>query len=238
MNRSNYFWLFINNLFIHLFRKNFSKSEDFTDSELTNFINIRKDNGLIIEAGAYNCFHTLKLNELFHNSNIISIEADPTNFQLGLKEIQKFSNVTLLNFVLSPVKAARMKFYVDDFNGESGSILKPTKHKLFFNNFHQINNKYEFIDCITLDDLVSQYQISQIDLLWLDVQGIELEILRNFKKITFISFLHVEFSFLRFYRRANTFLELDKFLISQGFERIATAHAILSGNAIYKNLNL
>lgn len=79
------------------------------------------------------------------------------------------------------------------------------------------------ISTTTIDALVEEEKIGQIDYLKLDTQGTELEILKgaaNCLKEKRILVLKTEFSFIRLYKGQAVFSEIDNYLSSFGYKLI------------------
>jgi hypothetical protein len=89
----------------------------------------------------------------------------------------------------------------------------------------------------TLDDFMDFNGIQMIDLLWLDLQGMEPAVLRKspsaLKKIRLI---HTEVSFVETYKGVVLFPEFNSFLISHGFKLLKLNKDFKDmGNALYLN---
>lgn len=77
----------------------------------------------------------------------------------------------------------------------------------------------------TLDDYVSEFDVSRIDVLKIDTQGHEPEVLsgaRNFLRN--VSVIVSELMLYDFYERKNTFSSIEKYLIPAGFSLFDISH--------------
>lgn len=93
------------------------------------------------------------------------------------------------------------------------------------------------VECIKLCDFIRKNSIDEIDLLWMDIQGSELNALKSAENyIDKIKFIYTEVEFLEIYKDQPLFKDIDNFLkekfILLGF---ATLNTNYSGDAVYIN---
>jgi FkbM family methyltransferase len=125
------------------------------------------------------------------------------------------------------------------------SILEPNRAVLDcfhgFPDWSRIAGRIE-VDTVRLDDVA---EIGNIDLIQIDVQGYELEVLRNgVEKLRSAVVVHTEVEFLQMYRDQPLFAEVDAFMRQQGFLLhcfssffTRTFRPLLLDQDIYKGLN-
>jgi len=200
----------VDNLIIK-FRKDttdeFIISEIFTKKEydVKEFDIIK--NPIIVDVGAHiGCF-TLKMAKIFKDGNVFSFEPMKSNFNLLLEniELNKLSNVSIFNLGVAR-NEGKDKLNIDDNNTGGHSIIYTPSSNL------------EIIECITLENIFEDNNISEIDLLKLDCEGAEYQILYNlpddyFKKIKNIILEYHDY-------KNNHVNELIDFLEKKGFNII------------------
>ena len=195
---------------------------------------------VIVEAGAFDGADTLRFLKLWPNSKIYSFEPIPTLCDQLKKKFSAYNNVHIIQKALAPTTAKDVLIHTFDFGDKhngSSSLLKPTRHAEFFPEIDLENTL--FVDTVNLDFFCEENDIHEIFLLWLDLQGMELEVLNSsLDLLSKVSYLHLEISDTPLYLDGTTIGELDRFLEKAGFKRIATRKLFNSGNAIYENLNL
>jgi hypothetical protein len=127
-------------------------------------------------------------------SNIILVEPQQ-EFNINLNDVYIGYNIIIENIVITPNdNETEITFYScsDDLDKEISSITKEHLHK---------HNKYKFnekkISCLTLNNLLLKYNIFDLDLLFIDAEGVDGEIIKsidferfNIKKIYYEN-LHI-----------------------------------------------
>lgn len=108
--------------------------------------------------------------------------------------------------------------HIDSGNeGQSSSLLKPLLHKEIFK--HITFNNTETIQVAKLDD----YNITDCNVLVLDVQGNELAVLKGAKNtLKHIDYVFTEFNTVEMYEGCPSLDELDDTLYPLGFDRVQT----------------
>jgi FkbM family methyltransferase len=114
-------------------------------------------------------------------------------------------------------------FYVSEGASDaSSSLLEPQDH-LTDHPDTAFNNKIE-VQTVTLDDWANQNNITKIDLLWLDMQGFELAMLKASKHILkSVSAIHTEVSTKETYKGVGLYKDYRAFLEEQGFTAVVEA---------------
>ncbi len=170
----------------------------------------------IIDVGANIGDVSAALDFLFHPSLIIAIEPNPNVIPHLLNRFKEKKNVEIIDKALSSY-TGKTNFYKHEFTAAS-SIYKIENDYLKKLGLSEANTSTE-VDSITLDEVLSQQNISSIDLLKLDCQGSELEILKGGEKsLSFIKIIHTEVLFKPMYENAPAFWNIHEFLINKGFE--------------------
>ena len=117
----------------------------------------------------------------------------------------------------------------------SSSMLEPMKHQIYFPSI--TFNRKQHITIKTLETFMVENQIELVDLLWLDIQGKELDVLKASKRalIEKIKLLHIEISRVALYKGMPKESEIRKFLKDIGFVCEVDRVGAISGNALYLN---
>jgi len=193
-------------------------------------------NAVIVDIGAHKGYFTIfaALNTAA-DSEIICVEPVSSNFKILERNIlqQGYKNILLL-------KAA-----VAAFEGQLEIHLShDTNHSLIGDNPLSGNsNSTEKVKAITLDSLISQYQLDEIDFLKMDCEGAEYDILFNASNETLkrIKILSMEFHDLKDQNRtANSLiahLTTKNFDIVK-FEYEPTNLGLNYGKLIFKNQSI
>ena len=196
---------------------------------------------VIIEAGAFNGDDTMRFITRWPNAKIFAFEPIPELGQALEKKFSSFQSVhvvkeALVGFPSRPIEMH--SFDVDAQNHGSSSILSPSEH---LDREPSVNFlRKVLVDGLTGDDWLGTVSLDRIDLLWLDLQGAELEVLTaSCKMLEVTEVCHVEVSTRRLYEGAALFGEIYDFMISEGFQLKLKRVLGITGNAVFvKKLKL
>jgi len=140
-----------------------------------------KDANLVIDLGANEGFYTLKLKQDNPKCKVIAVEPNPLAFEILEKNAKsnKLSDVILVNKAVCR-KNGKITFeIVENVSAIGGKYLgiinRPWLRK-------EMVKKIK-VNCITLNKLFQDYKIEKVDILKLDVEGMELEILKSSRNL-------------------------------------------------------
>lgn len=134
---------------------------------------------IIIDCGANIGLTSIYFSNKYPNSKIIAIEPERSNYEMMLKNTQNYSNIVCLQ------KGIWKKSCFLEIMDESVSnwefMVKETDAKTD-------------ISAISIPDLIKEYEISQIDILKIDIEGSEKEIFEDHPEawLPFVNILIVE----------------------------------------------
>lgn len=161
----------------------------------------------IVDVGAYKGSWTEETKEIFPDSRILMIEAQPDK-ETYLKKI-KDQFPSTVDYTIR-LLGAEEKDAVSFFKLETGSsVLK-----------EQSNAPYDvtMLPMHTLDKVIAERNIPKVSLLKLDVQGFELEVLRGAREtLKNTEVILLEVSFLPFNKDCPLFNDVINFMKEQGF---------------------
>jgi FkbM family methyltransferase len=189
---------------------------------IKNFANkIDKKTPLIyIDIGAKDGI-SQKWNEVLDVMKIIAFEPDVREFS----KLKDDGNIKYLNYAISE-KTEELLLYITKGHGNS-STLKPNIPIL--SKFNEAD-RFEIIKIETipstrvrsLDDILEEQTILDVDFLKLDTQGSELSILKGGqKKALPMTFgIQIEVNFIELYEKGCLFRDVDGFLSDNGFSLI------------------
>ena len=158
----------------------------------------------------------------------------------GLLNTYNRTNVELFANALGEKTGDILKLHVSDRFNEpwgSSSLLKPKEH---LKHHPQITfNEVIDVKIVNLDDFIKKKNISMIDYLELDLQGMEPAVLKaapNILKIT--KNLYTEINLIEQYENNILYPEYKKYLLGAGFKIIREEINENDGNVLLKNKNL
>ncbi len=162
---------------------------------------------VIVDIGAHIGLSIIYFKEKFPKSKIIALEPHPENYEILEKNIfeNNLKNIWTIPSAVSTNSNKRTMYYCED-NLSTNSFKKGAWDNT------EINQKEVLVECITLNDLINE----KVDLLKMDVEGIEEDVILNSKKaLDLVSNLIFEYHYLRKNRLEKTL----GFLKSLGFEK-------------------
>lgn len=198
------------------------------------------DNPTIVEAGAFDGRDTRLLSQTWPHGTIHAFEPVPDIFALLEKNTAQLPNVQRHNIALSGTTGTAT-FYVSQKPAkpeqpfQAGSLLKP-KERLKISDVEY--KKTLDVPTITLDAWAAKMGINHIDFLWLDMQGMELNVLKSAPHI--VSRAHViytEVEFIEAYEGQYLYKDVNDWLTEHGFKEVARDFADQTswffGNALF-----
>lgn len=180
-------------------------------------------NPQILEAGSYNGLDTVKMATHWPEGHIYTFEPIPELFQQTCNRTKSFSNISTYQLALSD-KTGEATFYISEINNSeifaSSSLLPPSGMLteapwVAFGEITQVKT-------ITIDEFVAAHQIPQIDFLWLDIQGSELDVIKDSQTAKKATIIYVEVEFKELYVGQKLFSDIMEWMTSNGFELAAT----------------
>jgi FkbM family methyltransferase len=170
-------------------------------------------------------------------SDFLLIEANPMIFDVLNDKFNAVDNVCLENVAISD-SSGFITFNIHKSRSgsvESSSIFEMDQLKKIVESMETIE-KFQ-VPSITLDDLLlnsEKYALSKYNLLVLDIQGAELLALKGaIKCIDFFDYVIVEVNLISMYESGATEIEINNFLVKNGFDRVFSVIHELHKNEEY-----
>jgi FkbM family methyltransferase len=179
---------------------------------------------IIFDIGSRDCIQSIEFYKEFPNSKIYAFECNPNTLDICKKNIEPYSDrITLIegaicnydgNIIFYPINQEKTITTWKDGNPGASSIFK-TNNKYTIETY--IQDKM-ITKCHRLDSIMDKYDISCVDLIWMDLQGAELLALKGLgKHIQNVKYIHTEVSYKEIYSGQVMFKELDDFIFSNNF---------------------
>lgn len=201
------------------------------------------ENSIIIEAGAYDGYHTKLLSSLAYHGMVYSFEPFPKMLNIAKKNLKGIKNIRLYPYALSKFNGVT-EFYLSEGDAEgeylgSSSILPPSDQMKVY--FPKIEFKKKiFVKCITLDEFTKKHNIKKIDFIWLDLQGAELEVLKaSPETLSITKLIKTEVSNKEIYAGSAVTQDLIEFMHKKNYELVYLSDdKEVQGDAYFRNKNL
>ena len=183
------------------------------------------DNAIIIEAGAYDGGDTVYMSKFFSKSKIYAFEPVPKLYASLLHKTQYSERIFPFQYALGD-KNETVKFYVSAFNtnpeepSASSSLLEPKEHLDYAN--YVVFNKTIDVEMLTLDSWAALNNVDHVDMLWLDMQGYELNMLKACPQILkTVKVIYTEVEFVEAYKDQYLYHDVVSYLCNLGFKILA-----------------
>lgn len=146
------------------------------------------------------------------------VEAIPEKFEKLQKQLAGQANHEVLQAVAWDSSGDYVDFRITN-NFQSSSVFDLKEHHVVHPDIHVTQTLR--LETSTLEDLLRPFQLDQIDILVLDIQGSELRALQGLGVLLGTTrAIYCEFSTRELYENGPLVNDLDSFLHSQGFRRV------------------
>lgn len=195
-------------------------------------------NPVVVDAGAHIGIDSEFFAKEFPNGVIFSLEPVSSIYNQLITRIAHYKNCKALKIGLADFDGNSSINVSSGDSDASSSLLSPKLHLEVHPNV--VFDSSEVIEVQTLETFIHSNDIEIIDLLWLDLQGLEPQVLRKSRdSLSKVRVIHTEVSFIETYKDVELFPEFDKFLKAQNFKLIKLNRDYRDmGNALYINLAL
>jgi FkbM family methyltransferase len=174
-------------------------------------------NPIIIEAGAHIGLDTADLINYFPQGKIYAFEPVPDLFLQLSERVRLYKNVQCYPVALGNQVGEVVMYISSGVSDGSSSILRPKDHLidhpdvLFDQTIHA--------PCTTLDEWAKVNKIEKVDLLWLDMQGYELNALKaGLSVLENVRAIYAEVNLKETYEGAPLYSELREWLETRNFK--------------------
>lgn len=199
----------------------------------------------ILDIGSWHLNQSIEFSVIFPDSKIYAFEPVPDSYTDCLFKSQFYKNISVFNLALTNFSGETSFFQVDpetspDKNIGASSLLK-FKEGLNGTMFNQCWIQKEIkVKAQTLNNWANTNKINEIDIIWIDVQGAELQVFQGGDDILKrTKVILTEVGLKPYYENHSIKNDIDKFLFEKGFSEISEAFELngceYEGNAIYIN---
>jgi FkbM family methyltransferase len=179
---------------------------------------------IIFDIGSRDCVQSIEFYNAFPNSKIYAFECNPNTLDICKKNIEPYSDrITLVegavcdydgNITFYPINQKKTITTWKDGNPGASSIFKSNgKYTIETYIQDEIITK-----CHRLDSVMDNYDISKVDIIWMDLQGAELLALKGLgNHLQNVKYIHTEVSYKEMYSGQVMFNELNNYILSNEF---------------------
>lgn len=175
------------------------------------------ENPKILEAGAHIGRDTVQLADLWPEGRVYAFEPVARIFHQLIENTQSFPNVNCFQFALSDKNGETEIFISSGASDASSSLRKPQDHLTFHPDVQF--QAAEVVKTITIDDWAASNKVERIDFLWLDLQGMEFNVLKASPNILkTVQAIYTEVNLIPLYEGTQLYPEFKHWLIDQGYK--------------------
>lgn len=195
----------------------------------------------ICDIGALHGMQAISLANAFPDARVFAFECNPTSIIQTVFNTGFTPNIQVIPLGVWDENQIRTFFMIDAYSGGASSFLP-----LNFNEPVTQDGNHNpvpiTVGCITLQDFCRFTQIPHMDVIWMDVQGAELNVLTGLGDLIHkVKAIHTEVCFREYYQGQPLYPDIDKFLTERGFvcvHKDTYTEESLDTNVIYVNQNL
>ena len=193
--------------------------------KFVNYILDKNKEYVIFDVGSRDCVQSIEFYNMFPNSKIYAFECNPNTLNICRKNIEPYSDrITLIEGAVCDYDG-EIKFYPinQDKTLTSWKDGNPGASSLFVSNGQYTVEKYVqdeiTTNCHRLDTIMKKYNIEQVDIIWMDLQGAELLAFKGLGTyLDNVKYIHTEVSHKEMYTGQVMFKELNDFILSKDFK--------------------
>jgi FkbM family methyltransferase len=170
---------------------------------------------VIIDCGAYDGKDSVELHQVL-NAQVHAFEPVPEVFERLKLRTRNYSSIHCYNLALSNITGKQDFFVSEGGSDGSSSLLAPDEHlndhpTTFFKKIIQTES-------LTLDEWATVNGIKKVDMLWLDMQGFEMDMLSASEVVLpGVKAIHTEVSVKNTYHGVKTYDVFKNWLLQKGF---------------------
>jgi FkbM family methyltransferase len=190
----------------------------------------------ILEAGALNGGDTVDLANQWPHAIVHAFEPVPEAFAEVVSRTADLPNVRRYQLALADESGPRVLHVSADAQGgyrpDSSSLLTPTGH---LTEIPSVKFDEDItVDAVSLRDWAGQHGIDSIDLMWLDLQGMEIAVLRaSTDVLAKTRAVVMEVSRREMYAGTPLYPDVIRWMKSQGFRPVIDRVWALFGNILF-----
>jgi FkbM family methyltransferase len=174
------------------------------------------NDAIIIEAGAHIGTDTIEFARIFPDGMVYAFEPVPNIFFSLAQNVGHLRNVRCFPVALGEKNGEVKMFISSGMSDGSSSLLAPKDHLI--DHPDVLFNGNISVSSMTMDAWSELFDIPKVDLLWLDLQGLELKVLKAGQRILHtVKAIYTEVNLKETYEGAALYDELRGWLDEQGF---------------------
>ncbi len=203
-----------------------------------------RENPILVEVGSLDGRDSIQLAE-YYNCSVHCFEPNPIQIpkvRANISSAGLDNKITLHPYAVSSKPGKSNFIYSGEHNPGASSLFAFSKDPLAIEHTDSHEQIPMSVECVRLDDWMSTYNITHIDLLFMDCQGSELEVLKSLgARLSDVNCILLEGQLTVLYENTPTIWEIDEYLCALGFKLMSNNLSNIPGlrfnNFYYKKIN-
>lgn len=186
-------------------------------SEISKYFDLNNIK-VIFDIGSLNGIESVYFSQFLPNSSIYSFEANPNSVKLVESNQINYPNTRCINKAVSNY-VGKSTFYLSNSNVGASSLLKPIGGPA--------GTSYDTIDIevTTIEEFSKENNIESVDVIWMDLQGNELNALKGMGDMLFdVKAICSEIGLIPYYENHTLYNDIYDYLKLYGFEISETSY--------------
>lgn len=172
---------------------------------------------IIFECGSRDCLDAIELSKYYKDSTVWAFECNPEALALCKTNLNGTPNIHLIEKAVYNING-KVDFFPTDMEKSTNKELGASSLLWHRDNKNEFFQKKIEVECVRLDTFMREKHLPQIDLLCMDVQGVELQVLEGLgEMLNRIKYIITEVVFEHYYSGDALFKEVKQFLERNGF---------------------
>jgi FkbM family methyltransferase len=207
----------------------------YTNNIFTKHITEKID--IIFECGSRDGIDSLKMFDFYKPKKIFCFECNPDSINICENNIKENKNIILVNKAVSNIDG-KIDFYPTDMDKSIDKNIGASSALIHLDKTQQFIQKKITVESITLKTFMEKNEITNIDLLCMDLQGYEKIVLEGLgEKIKNVKYIISEISFISYYSGDTQFDDYKTFLNNLGFDLVEVISYGGFGDSLFINKN-
>jgi FkbM family methyltransferase len=195
---------------------------------------------VVLDVGARDCRESVDFAAAFPAATVYAFECNPATLPACRAAAAAEPRIRLVEKAATDADGRTAFFPIDQARTVTGSADgNPGASSLFeasgdYPLEHYVQGRID-VESTRLDTFLAREGVAHVDVLWMDVQGAELLVLRGLGgRLADVDFIHLEAEQFEIYRGQALFPAIDAHLAAHGFELAgSTSYSIYAVDALY-----
>jgi len=172
----------------------------------------------IVECGSRDGLDTVELWKYYHPEKLYMFECNPESITLCKQNLQHNPFITLVEKAVYNLDGM-VDFFPTDMERSVDKNIGASSLLWHRDNQNEFFQRKTLVEAIRLDTFMRQVRLDRINLLCMDVQGVEIEVFEGLgDNLSTVQYIITEVVFEHYYTGDHLFSEVKQYLDKRGFD--------------------